>query len=211
MNRARILPFAVGVLAGANAHAWESACVTRDNGTYAAKDAARHICDGPDSATACSTPQARAAGIQVGEHSYLAARILAGAGLAPLAATRIPSYLTASTRPGGAAPTTPGTPSSIGGRASNVRALTSLPEFAEVPDASYGLSDFLSGNEHCFARGAVSTDPTRDTAARSTSAGSTTCHDFSSRMGSVNSTHFGPQARASYNHYHSLALEVARR
>jgi hypothetical protein len=206
-----LLPLAAALAAPLPARAWESTCVKNGNGVYAAKDAAARLCEGGDDATACASKQDEATGIRVGEHTLLAARSLAGAGLAPLTAARIPSYAVTASRFGSVAGTTPGVPAALGRNAAAVRNLTTIPEFAEAPDASYGLADFLTGNEHCFARGAVSSDAAKDAAARGTTSGADTCHDFSSRMGSVNSTHFGAQARASYMHYHGLALEVARR
>jgi hypothetical protein len=206
-----LLPLAAALLAPTPARAWESSCVKNGNGVYAAKDAANYLCAGSDDATACASAHEQATGVRVGEHALLAARALTAAGLAPLTAARLPAYATTSARFGAAASATPGVPSALGRSAAVVRNLTTLPEFAEAADASYGLADYLTGNEHCFARGAVSSDRAKDAAARGTAEGASTCHDFSSRMGSVNSTHFGAQARASYMHYHGLALEVARR
>jgi hypothetical protein len=207
----RLLPFAWLVLAATPAHAWDSTCVKNGNGVYRASDAQARICAGSDSKTACTTAREEATGVRVGEHALLAAKGLTAAGLGALASASIPTYATSSTGFGGVASATPGTAATLGRTSSTVRSVTTLPEFAEVPDASYGLADFLLGNEHCFARGAVSSDPARDAAARATPEGAATCHDFQSRMGSVNSTHFGAQARASYAHYHALALEVAQR
>jgi hypothetical protein len=198
-------------LAAGSARAWDSSCVKNGNGVYRAADAQAHICAGSDGKTACASAREEATGVRVGEHALLAAKGLSAAGLAPLAATAIPTYATTRTSFGGSASSTPATAATIGRTSSAVRSVTTLPEFAEVPDASYGLADFLLGNEHCFARGAVSSDATKDNAARATPEGTATCHDFQSRMGSVNSTHFGAQARASYAHYHALALEVSRR
>jgi hypothetical protein len=208
---ARLLPLALVALAAAPAHAWTSTCVKNGNGVYRASDAEASICSGSDSKTACSNAREQATGIRVGEHALLAAKGLRAAGLAPLTTATVPTYAASSAIVAGKASATPAAPGNLGPRSASVRSLTTLPEFAEVPDASYGLADFLLGNEHCFARGAVSSDPAKDAAARATAEGAATCHDFQSRMGSVNSTHFGAQARASYAHYHGLALEVAAR
>ena len=210
MNRSAAL-FAIAFFAAAPAVAWDSTCVKYGNTLYGASDAAKRICAGSDSTTACSTAQDEARGVRVGEHALLASRGLAAAGLATLVSAQLPSYATTGTPFGTGASVTPGVPGVLGSSSSMLRHRTTLPELAEVPDASYGLADFLLGNEHCFARGAVSSDATRDRAARGTADGATTCHDFSSRMGSVNSTHFGPQAKASYVNYHALALQVAGR
>ncbi len=209
--KAHLLPLALVTVAASSAHAWNSTCVKAANGVYRAGDAQAHICAGNDDSTACSNSREQATGVRVGEHALLAAKGLNAAGLASLTTATLPAYAATSTAFGNAPSATPGTPSTLGRASSNVRSMTTLPEFAEVPDASYGLADFLLGNEHCFARGAVSSDPAKDTAARATADGAATCHDFQSRMGSVNSTHFGTQARASYAHYHALALEVAKR
>jgi hypothetical protein len=67
-------------------------------------------------------------------------------------------------------------------------------ELAQLPDFSYALWDWASGNETC-PLGDV-TDPVL-------------CHDFASHMGPVNSSHFVPQASSFYAHYHALALARA--
>ena len=208
---ARLSALLAATVLAAPASAWESTCVKYGNTVYGPGDAAKRICAGSDSTTACATAQDEARGLRVGEHALLASRGLGAAGLGVLTSAKVPAYATSATAFGAGASVTPGVPGRFGGSSATLRHGTTLPEFAEVPDASYGVADFLLGNEHCFARGAVSTDAAKDRAARGTAEGATTCHDFSSRMGAVNTTHFGPQARASYENYHALALEVANR
>ena len=79
-------------------------------------------------------------------------------------------------------------------RAVAARAFT-LAELAELPDFSYALWDWATGNEQCPLDG-VSTDPID-------------CHAFSTYMGPVNSNHFLPQARVFYSYQHALALARA--
>lgn len=66
--------------------------------------------------------------------------------------------------------------------------------FAQLPDKSYALWDWTSGNEGCPPLG---TDDI------------TTCHEFTGHMGWLNSNHFLPQAEQAFQHHHTLALERA--
>lgn len=64
-------------------------------------------------------------------------------------------------------------------------------EFAQLPDFSYSLWDWSTGNETCpldvtFTQGL--------------------CHDFLGHMGVTNSNHFLPQAQTNYQRYHVLAM-----
>jgi hypothetical protein len=70
----------------------------------------------------------------------------------------------------------------------------SIGELAQLPDFSYALWDWASGNEICPLEGATSLAE---------------CHDFAAHMGPVNSNHFVPQSRTYYTHYHQLALARA--
>jgi hypothetical protein len=70
-----------------------------------------------------------------------------------------------------------------------------LGELAQLPDFSYALWDWVTGNEQCPLPGASS---------------SVDCHDFAAHMGPVNSNHFLPQAQVFYAAYHSLALGRAK-
>ncbi|MCA9489045.1 MAG: hypothetical protein KC621_03965 [Myxococcales bacterium] len=69
-----------------------------------------------------------------------------------------------------------------------------IAEFAQLPDFSYSLWDWASGNETCPILAG------EDAA---------TCHLFEQHMGAVNSNHFLPQAQDFYGHYHALALARA--
>ncbi len=71
----------------------------------------------------------------------------------------------------------------------------SIGELAQLPDWSYSLWDWATGNESCPLEGAVGS--------------AELCHDFASHMGPVNSNHFPPQAHAFYGRYHALALARA--
>lgn len=74
--------------------------------------------------------------------------------------------------------------------------------FAGLPDHSYSLLDWAQGNEHC-PEGTVGTYfwLLQDNAVA--------CHDFAFHMGTLNSTHFLPQAKSMYREYHGLALKRA--
>lgn len=73
-----------------------------------------------------------------------------------------------------------------------------IGEFAQLPDWSYALWDWAGGNEVCPI--AVAGWPTTDPVS---------CHEFRTHMGPVNSSHFPPQSRDYWAHYHQLALERA--
>lgn len=69
-------------------------------------------------------------------------------------------------------------------------------ELAQLPDFSYALWDWATGNETCPLPGLAI-----DAAA---------CHGFKSHMGAVNSNHFVPQAGAFYARTHGLAVAHAQ-
>lgn len=71
----------------------------------------------------------------------------------------------------------------------------SIAELAQLPDFSYALWDWASGNETC-PLGDVGADAEQ-------------CHDFATHMGPVNANHFLPLAQGFYARYHGLALERA--
>jgi hypothetical protein len=70
----------------------------------------------------------------------------------------------------------------------------SIGELSQLPDFSYGLWDWVTGNETCPLPGYGD---------------STLCHDFATHMGPVNSNHFLPQAKGFYLQYHQQALDRA--
>jgi len=67
---------------------------------------------------------------------------------------------------------------------------TTAGEFAQLPDFSYALWDWVTGNEQC----PLGPIPAQD------------CHDFATHMGPVNSNHFPPQSQIFYTYYHALAM-----
>lgn len=73
--------------------------------------------------------------------------------------------------------------------------MISIPAFAQLPDFSYALWDWTSGNETC---------PPNDT-----DFAALPCHAFEHHMGWLNSNHFLPQAERSYGHFHALAVARA--
>jgi DNA-binding beta-propeller fold protein YncE len=82
--------------------------------------------------------------------------------------------------------------------AARVRTRSFAPdEFAMLPDFSFSLYDWASGNETCPVRGY-------------TSDGGVECHAFKGHMGAANANHFPPQSGQWYRRLHSMALERAR-
>ena len=71
-----------------------------------------------------------------------------------------------------------------------------IDELAQLPDFSYALWDWASGNETC----PLPLDPTPDAQA---------CHTFKTHMGATNANHFPPQSDAWFTYYHQLALDRA--
>jgi hypothetical protein len=69
-----------------------------------------------------------------------------------------------------------------------------ISEMAQLPDLSYALWDWASGNETCPPAAGLSAKD---------------CHDYKTRLGPLNSTHFLPQARFAFQHLHSIALTKA--
>jgi hypothetical protein len=148
----------------------------------------------------CDDGLEAARGAQLGEHTVLARIAMNQAGLGTLAGAAPVRYFgdTRTFRHGGK--TYPSLEASGPGVAATeiLRAIT-VAEFAQVPDMSAGLSDFLLGNEHCFLTGT----------GRTTLDEIQACHEFKSHLGLVNSSHFGSQARAAYGLYHGIALQKA--
>ncbi len=71
---------------------------------------------------------------------------------------------------------------------------TSIAELAQLPDFSYGLWDWATGNETCPL------DASLD---------AITCHQFASHMGPVNANHFPPQSGDFYARGHAMAVARA--
>jgi hypothetical protein len=69
--------------------------------------------------------------------------------------------------------------------------------FAELPDFSYSLYDWISGNETCPPDPATSMGGDADG-----------CHAFRGWMGALNSTHFPPQASSMHWHYDQLSRNI---
>jgi len=76
----------------------------------------------------------------------------------------------------------------------------SVYEMSQVPDMSYSITDWISGNETCPLTdidGAFITD---------NDPGQLGCHDYFQALGTLNVSHFSPGSRSVYEHYHQLAL-----
>lgn len=73
--------------------------------------------------------------------------------------------------------------------------VTSLPSMANLPDFSYTLWDWASGNETCPP------DPFNVDAID--------CHDYKTHLGWLNASHFLPMAERWYQHLHGIALARA--
>lgn len=73
--------------------------------------------------------------------------------------------------------------------------------FAELPDFAYTFYDWWTGNETC---------PPNPAGANGGDANVfDECYEFAGWMGALNTTHFSPQARTNWLHYHNLALGMA--
>jgi hypothetical protein len=72
---------------------------------------------------------------------------------------------------------------------------TSVPAMASLPDFSYTLWDWASGNEGC-PPDPLNPDPID-------------CHNYETHIGWLNSNHMVPQAERFYEHLHRLAIERA--
>ncbi|MBI5514662.1 MAG: YncE family protein [Deltaproteobacteria bacterium] len=71
-----------------------------------------------------------------------------------------------------------------------------VAEFTHLPDFSYSLWDWATGNETC---------PLADETASPEA-----CHNYIDHLGPTNSSHFLPQAGLFYRHIHALAMTRAR-
>jgi hypothetical protein len=67
-------------------------------------------------------------------------------------------------------------------------------EFAQLPDYGYSLADWATDFASCPPAPGEDADQ---------------CHTFDAHMGMLNSSHFVPQARGFYTHYHAQALAKA--
>lgn len=184
----------IAVLASTAAHAWESACTKYANPSLepsALKTTSGAACPaaGPGAA------RERWVGA-IDEHRQLWEATRERAGLPQ--ATSATKTLTVFTGNGTVkigstdAPTLVPAPFEA---ATRMRFRSFTPgELSQLPDFSYALWDWASGNETCALEGATSIAE---------------CHDFASHMGPVNSNHFVPQSQLFYAHYHSLAMARA--
>jgi len=83
-----------------------------------------------------------------------------------------------------------------------------ISAFASLPDHSYALWDWISGNETC--PDGTTSQLTIELAAATGKSVEQLCHTFSTHLGMVNSTHFLPQLKETYFYYHDLALLRAK-
>jgi hypothetical protein len=196
------------------ASAYESQCRDPDwrGGADLESSMEHSVCVLPDAPRStygtkeCAEGLDAARGRQLGEHSYITLQAMKLAGLPRFmwAEMNDPNnpvleYYTAGTYvPGTNTPSLE--PTGPGAMLKKVRRATTIPEFANVPDVSYGMTDFVLGNEHCAAYPGPS-----DVASLNV------CHAFASHMGLVNSNHWPPQARAMYDLYHGIAMDTAKR
>lgn len=70
--------------------------------------------------------------------------------------------------------------------------------FASLPDHAYSIADWAGGNETCPPGTTITSNET-----------ASKCHEFSSHLGLLNSTHFLPQAQSVYVYYHGMAMRRA--
>jgi hypothetical protein len=87
-------------------------------------------------------------------------------------------------------------PALLGPTKAETRTVT-IQMFANLPDFSYTLWDWASGNERC-PPDASNTDPFD-------------CHNYETHIGWLNSNHMLPQSRRWYEHLHALAMERAEK
>ena len=135
----------------------------------------------------------------LGEHALIARQAMELVGLRDYADDPVLQYLGAGGNGVGVFPSLE--PGAIGQMTETVWRPTTVPEFSQLPDVSYGLADFILGNEHCFLQHTqfgIRNAPQ-------------ICHNYVALLGPLNSTHFPPQARAVYQGYHRLALDTAAR
>jgi hypothetical protein len=130
------------------------------------------------------------------EHRLLLERSLTLAGIPP--SVQLPFELAVYTNGGKAAPSVSYTsvrPVRVRANAARVRRVA-VPMFASLPDFSYALWDWASGNETCPP------DPSN--------ADALDCHNYETHIGWLNSNHMLPQARRFYEHLHRIAVARAR-
>ncbi len=193
MNRAALL----ALVAAAPALAWESVCYRHANPAASVPALLAEADNKPcEPAAGPSTTRQRWVG-PLDEHRQLWARTHALAGIPDSvdATQTLTVFTSSSTVPIGktVAPTL--VPAAFE-NATRVQTRSWSPgELSQLPDFSYALWDWASGNETCPAD-LGATDPQL-------------CHDFASHMGPVNANHFLPQAQRFYRDYHQLALARA--
>jgi hypothetical protein len=189
VKRASIIGATVLAHAASPAHAFDSTCVPEGSSTLT-----QAICSSFDEdRVSCKEGLEAARGSQYGEHTFLTREAMLRAGLADFADDRT-WFTYYGPDADSIEPTT---------TAAMEKAITrkiSIPELAQVPDASASFSDYALGNEHCVLAGVADTTP--EALDR--------CHHFT-ELGLVNSTHFWPQSRAVYDRFHGLALAIAAR
>ncbi len=180
------------------ADAYDSQCVP---GSAARTQAAAYerICAPTCEEVECADGVAKARGTQLGEHTWITHEAMRWAGLATYAEDEelfdyhglggdvTPDYDSLEPAGGGA-------------MVASVARPYTIPELSQLPDMSYSMIDFLLGNEHCPVIGMP----------RGSLAEVEQCHQYK-HMGSMNSTHFLPQAHKMYEHYRALAVETAER
>lgn len=188
----RALLVVVLLLGARDALAWESACSKFTNPSLDPQALAA------SSGEACSPSAGPAVARQrwigsIDEHRRLWERTRELAGLpASVSVTRTLTVFTgAQTVDLGGSPAPTLVPAPFEATARVAVRHFSVGELAQLPDFSYALWDWASGQETCPLEGATSVAE---------------CHDFASHMGPVNSNHFVPQSREYYARYHELAL-----
>ncbi|HEY2511065.1 MAG TPA: hypothetical protein VGI39_09425 [Polyangiaceae bacterium] len=84
-----------------------------------------------------------------------------------------------------------------------------LPELAQLPDASFSVSDWAAGNETCPVPGVAATTPGGAGAFGNGTAAfdAVMCHDFGKLLGTINTSHFKGSNQVYWSWYHGLALQ----
>lgn len=195
-NRTSILTVTLALFIARSANAWDSHCYEYPDATL---EAAAYRTPSPAPCAPEAGPhvvRARWIG-PLDEHRAIFERTLRLAGLpSSLSSTvRLRVFTDGHTVFDGRAQVPTLTPAAFEStRAAATRAFT-IGELAQLPDFSYALWDWATGNEQCALTG-VSND-------------AVDCHGFATHMGPVNANHFVPQSREFYIAGHRRALARA--
>lgn len=193
--RASLAAAALCLLAPRPARAWDSKCSVYEDPTEEVGFLRylRDCADGPD-ATHHRLRQPASGALDEHRRIFALGADYAGVPTAALETWRMRVFTLDETAPGTALPTLRPSAFTDAARVQN-RAFT-VDEFAMLPDFSYSLFDWASGNETCPVGGHASDDVVA-------------CHALFGHMGASNANHFPPQSGQWYRRLHAMAVERA--